>query len=345
LSNATSTRGRGNRVEVLRVSDLKKYFPLYGGILRKRVGEIKAVDGVSFNIKAGETCALVGESGSGKTTVGKTIVRIYDPTAGTVWFEGHDVTNLGQDQLMEVRRKMQMVFQDPTSSLNPRKRVADIVMAPLEIHRTGTRSERVARAGELLKLVQLSEEYLHRYPYGLSGGEKQRVSLARALALNPRLLVLDEPTSALDVSVQAKTIALLDKLQKRLSLTYLFISHNLILVKNISTTVGVMYYAKLMELAPTQELFQYPCHPYTTTLLSSMPVVDTQVELPPSGELEHIVDAGIDLGNPPDGCRFYPRCAFRQEVCESLYPELREIRKEHLVSCHFAEKLLARAGA
>jgi len=313
--------------------------------LRRRVGEIKAVDGVSFSTRAGETCALVGESGSGKTTVGKTIVRIYDPTAGTVSFEGRDVTNLSQDELMHVRRKMQMVFQDPTSSLNPRKRVRDIITAPLEIHKVGSNSERLARATELLETVQLSGDYLHRYPYGLSGGEKQRVGLARALALNPSLLVLDEPTSALDVSVQAKTLALLDELQKKLSLTYLFISHNLVLVKNISTTVLVMYYGKLIQSAPTQEIFMYPSHPYTMTLLSSMPVVDTEVDLPPSGELEHIVDAGIDLSNPPVGCRFYPRCAFRQKVCEEVYPELREIRKEHLVSCHFAEQVLARAGA
>jgi len=331
--------------EVLRVSCLKKYFPLYGGIFRKRVGEIKAVDGVTFSIMAGQTCALVGESGSGKTTVGKTIVRIYDPTAGGIWFEGQDVTNLSQDELMHVRRKMQMVFQDPTSSLNPRKRVRDIVTAPLEIHKIGTNSERVAKAAELLGIVQLSEDYLKRHPYGLSGGEKQRVGLARALALDPSLLVLDEPTSALDVSVQAKTLALLDELQKKLSLTYLFISHNLVLVKNVSTTVLVMYYGKIIESAPTQEIFEYPSHPYTMTLLSSMPVVDAGVGLPPSGELGHIVDAGIDLSNPPVGCRFYPRCSFRQRVCQEVYPELREIRSGHLVSCHFAEQILAKAGA
>lgn len=331
--------------EVLWVTDLKKYFPLYGGVLRKRVGEIKAVDGISFSIGAGETCALVGESGSGKTTVGKTIVRIYDPTAGTVSFEGRDVTNLSQDEMMNVRRKMQMVFQDPTSSLNPRKRVRDIITAPLEVHRIGSSSERLARASELLGIVQLSEDYLHRYPYGLSGGEKQRVSLARALALDPSLLVLDEPTSALDVSVQAKTLALLDQLQKKLSLTYLFISHNLVLVKNISTTVLVMYFGKFIESAQTQEVFRYPSHPYTMTLLSSMPVVDTDADLPPSGELENIADAGIDLSNPPLGCRFYPRCAFRQRVCEEVYPQLRDIRKGHLVSCHFAEQMLARPDA
>jgi len=327
------------------VSSLKKYFPLYGGIFRKRVGEIKAVDGVTFRMIGGQTCALVGESGSGKTTVGKTIVRIYDPTAGGIWFEGRDVTNLSQDELMHVRRKMQMVFQDPTSSLNPRKRVRDIVTAPLEIHKIGTSSERVAKAAELLEIVQLSEDYLKRHPYGLSGGEKQRVGLARALALDPSLLVLDEPTSALDVSVQAKTLALLDELQKKLSLTYLFISHNLVLVKNVSTTVLVMYHGKIIESAPTQEIFEHPSHPYTMTLLSSMPVVDAGAGLPPSGELGHIVDAGIDLSNPPVGCRFYPRCAFRQRVCEEVYPELREIRQGHLVSCHFAEEMLAREGA
>lgn len=312
--------------------------------MRRRVGEIKAVDGVSFVIRTGKTCALVGESGSGKTTVGKTIVRIYDPTEGSIWFEGRDVTNVSKDELMHLRRKVQMVFQDPTSSLNPRSRIRDIVTAPLEIHKVGSNSERLARAIELLETVQLSRDYLHRFPYGLSGGEKQRVGLARALALDPSLLVLDEPTSALDVSVQAKTLVLLDELQKKLALTYLFISHNLVLVKNISSSVLVMYYGKLIELAPTEELFMYPCHPYTMTLLSSMPVVDREVTLPPTGEIEHIVEAGIDLSNPPIGCRFFPRCAFRERVCEEVYPELREVRKGHLVSCHLAEQILARAG-
>jgi oligopeptide/dipeptide ABC transporter ATP-binding protein len=255
------------------------------------------------------------------------------------------VTNLSQDELMNVRRKMQMVFQDPTSSLNPRKRVRDIITAPLEVHKIGSNSERLARASELLGIVQLSEDYLHRYPYGLSGGEKQRVGLARALALDPSLLVLDEPTSALDVSVQAKTLALLGELQKKLSLTYLFISHNLVLVRNISVSVLVMYFGKIIESAQTQELFRYPSHPYTMTLLSSMPVVDSDADLPRSGELEDIADAGIDLSSPPVGCRFYPRCASRQRVCEEVYPQLRDIGKGHLVSCHFAEQMLARADA
>jgi oligopeptide transport system ATP-binding protein len=326
--------------EALVVEDLRKYFPLYGGILRKKVGEIKAVDGVSFRIRKGESFALVGESGSGKTTVGKTVVRLYDPTSGTICLEGRDVTNLSQDELKSVRRNMQMVFQDPTSSLNPRKRVREIVTAPLEIHRIGNRSERHARATELLRLVQLSEDYLHRYPYGLSGGEKQRVGLARALALNPRFLVLDEPTSSLDVSVQAKTLNLLTELQRKLSLTYMFISHNLVVIKNIATQVAVMYFGRLVELAATEELFRSPCHPYTMTLLSAMPVVDTNAKLPASAELENVVEAGIDLSNPPVGCRFYARCAFRQKICREVYPGLREIRKGHFAACHFAEDIL-----
>ena len=319
---------------------LKKYFPLYGGLFRRKVGEIKAVDGVSFGIRKGETFALVGESGSGKTTVGKTIVRLYDPTSGSIRLEGQDVTNLSQDELKPVRRNMQMVFQDPTSSLNPRKRVKEIVTAPLEIHRIGNRSERLERATGLLQLVQLPVDYLHRYPYGLSGGEKQRVGLARALALNPRFLVLDEPTSSLDVSVQAKTLSLLTELQKKLSLTYLFISHNLVLIKNIATQVAVMYFGRLVELAATEELFQSPCHPYTMTLLSAMPVVDTEAKLPGSAELENVVEAGIDLSNPPVGCRFYARCTFRQKICQDVYPELRQIRNEHFAACHFAEDIL-----
>jgi len=324
------------------VEDLRKYFPLYGGILRKKVGEIKAVDGVSFAIRKGETFALVGESGSGKTTVGKTIVRLYDPTSGSIILEGRDVTNLSQDELKPVRRNVQMVFQDPTSSLNPRKRVKEIITAPLEIHRIGNRSERLEQAGGLLRLVQLPLDYLHRYPYGLSGGEKQRVGLARALALNPSFLVLDEPTSSLDVSVQAKTLSLLTELQKKLSLTYLFISHNLVLIRNIATQVAVMYFGRLVELAATEELFQSPCHPYTMTLLSAMPVVDTEAKLPASAELENVVEAGIDLSNPPVGCRFYARCAFRQKICQDVYPELRQIRNGHFAACHFAEDMLER---
>lgn len=330
--------------KILETNDVKKYFPIYSGWLRKRVGEIRAVDGISISINKGKTLGLVGESGSGKTTLGKVIMRIYEPSSGTVLFRGRDITTIDKEDLVSFRREAQILFQDPASALNPRRKIGDTIRTPLAVHKLGNRSQQAERVADLLRLVQLPEEYADRYPYGLSGGEKQRVNLARALAVNPTFLVLDEPTSAVDVSVQSKILGLLTDLQKKLTLTYLVISHNLVVVKSISNLICVMYYAKMMELGPPEEIFQHPAHPYTLTLLSAINVLEEDVKLPSTGEVGGIVESRIDLVHPPEGCRFYARCAFRQDVCKDVYPEWREIRENHFVSCHFAERVLAGEG-
>ena len=297
---------------LLRVEQLKKYFPITAGVLGRRVGEVKAVDDVCFAVPVGQTFALVGESGSGKTTVGKTVIRLIRPTAGDIVFDGTNLSGLRERELKSWRRQMQIVFQDPSASLNPRRRVTDIVATPLEVHKIGTRRERLARVRELFDLVELPEKYLYSYPHALSGGQKQRVAIARALALHPRFVVLDEPTSALDVSVQAKILALLARLQRELGLTYLLISHDLSVVKNFSTHIAVMYLGKLMEMAPTRELFANPLHPYTRALLSAIPVVtDEELGLIP----ERITLEG-DIPSPanaPTGCVFHTRCYARLE--------------------------------
>ncbi len=323
---------------LLSVSRLKKYFPITAGFLGRRVGEVKAVDDVSFDIPEGKTFALVGESGSGKTTVGKTIIRLIRPTAGDIYFDGTNLSELKEGDLKPWRRQMQIVFQDPTSSLNPRRRVADIIATPLEVHGIGTPRERLGRVKELLELVELPDKYLYSYPHALSGGQKQRVAIARALALNPRFVVLDEPTSALDVSVQAKILALLARLQRELGLTYLLISHDLSVVKNFSDHIAVMYLGKLMEMAPTEELFANPLHPYTRALLSAIPVVtDEELELIP----ERITLEGEipSPANAPTGCVFHTRCYARMEVCPLEDPQQLEVSPGHYVWCHlFADK-------
>jgi oligopeptide transport system ATP-binding protein len=319
--------------EEIRVVGLQKYFPIFGGIFKRRIGETRAVDHISFSIRRGETFGLVGESGSGKTTAGKTVVRLYEPTGGEIWFGGENIARLPRADLKRMRRMMQIVFQDPTSSLNPRMTVGDIVAEPLIIHKTGSRLERRKRVLEVLNVVQLAEDYTRRYPHELSGGEKQRVGIARALALNPVFLVLDEPTSSLDVSVQAKVISLLVDLQKRLGLTFLYISHDIVLVKNIADKVGVMYYGKIIEMAGTDKLFNNPFHPYTQTLLSAVPTIEEGVKLPHSGELEG-VEGGVDITSMPVGCRFYPRCKLRMDICNVNTPEPKEVSKGHWVACH-----------
>ena len=318
---------------LLRVEQLKKYFPITAGFLGRQMGQVRAVDDVSFAVPEGQTFALVGESGSGKTTVGKAVIRLIRPTAGDILFNGTNISALKERELKGWRRQMQMVFQDPSSSLNPRRRVVHIVATPLEVHSIGTRRGRLARGRELLDLVELPEKYLYSYPHALSGGQQQRVAIARALALNPRFVVLDEPTSALDVSVQAKILALLAWLQQELGLTYLLISHDLSVVKNFSAYIAVMYLGRLMEMAPTQELFANPLHPYTRALLSAIPVVaDEELELIP----ERITLEG-DIPSPanaPTGCVFHTRCYARLEKCMVEMPPLIKVNEEHQVWCH-----------
>ena len=318
---------------LLRVERLRKYFPITAGFLGRQVGQVRAVDDVSFTVPEGQTFALVGESGSGKTTVGKTVIRLIHPTAGDILFNGTNLSVLGERELKSWRRQMQMVFQDPSASLNPRRRVADIVATPLEVHGIGTRRERLARVRELLDLVELPEKYLYSYPHALSGGQKQRVAIARALALHPRFVVLDEPTSALDVSVQAKILALLARLQQELGLTYLLISHDLSVVKNFADYVAVMYLGRMMEMAPTEKLFAHPLHPYTRALLSAIPVVsEEELKVIP----EHITLEG-DIPSPanvPGGCVFHTRCYTVRDMCPVELPPLVEVESDHQVRCH-----------
>jgi oligopeptide/dipeptide ABC transporter ATP-binding protein len=318
---------------LLHVEQLKKYFSITAGFLGRQVGQVKAVDEVSFIVPEGQTFALVGESGSGKTTVGKSVIRLIRPTAGDILFNGTNLSVLREREMKSWRRQMQMVFQDPSSSLNPRRRVADIVATPLEVHGIGTRRERLTRVRELLNLVELPEKYLYSYPHALSGGQKQRVAIARALALHPRFVVLDEPTSALDVSVQAKILALLARLQQELGLTYLLISHDLSVVKNFSDYVAVMYLGRIMEMAPTEKLFARPLHPYTQALLSAIPVVSEE-------ELE-VIPERITLegeipspANAPSGCVFHTRCNKVRDLCQVELPPLAEVESDHKVRCH-----------
>jgi len=318
---------------LLRVEQLKKYFPITAGFLGRQMGQVKAVDDVSFTVPEGRTSALVGESGSGKTTVGKTVIRLIRPTAGDILFEGTNLSSLRERELKSWRRQMQMVFQDPSASLNPRRRVVDIVATPLEVHGIGTRRERLSRVRELLDLVELPDKYLYSYPHALSGGQKQRVAIARALALHPRFVVLDEPTSALDVSVQAKILALLARLQQELGLTYLLISHDLSVVKNFADYIAVMYLGRIMEMAPTEKLFARPLHPYTRALLSAIPVViEEELEVIP----ERITLEG-DIPSPanaPSGCVFHTRCYTVRDICPIESPPLVEVESDHQVRCH-----------
>ncbi len=312
---------------------IRKYFPITSGLLNRKVGEVRAVDDVSLSVPRGQTYALVGESGSGKTTLGKTLCRIYTPTGGDIKFKGHNIANLPEEQLKPVRRSIQMVFQDPTSSLNPRRRIKEILADPLVIHGVADGKRRMNRVRELMDLVELPQEFLYRYPSGLSGGQRQRVGIARALALEPEFIVLDEPTAALDVSVQAKLVALLKRLQRELGLTYLFITHDLSLVRNIADVVVVMYLGKMVEQAEGPELYQNPLHPYTRALLSSIPVVDdaerelVPAKVPLRGEIP-------SPANAPPGCPFHPRCDARLELCSRVVPSTRRVKDNHLVACH-----------
>jgi len=325
---------------ILEVRGLRKYFPLTRGFWKRTVGYIRAVDGVSFFIREGETLGLVGESGCGKTTLGKCVLRLIEPTAGEVWFktrEGRrvELTKLGLEELKSMRREMRMVFQDPFSSLNPRLTVMEIVGEPMKIHRLAQGRALEERVRELLEMVGLKAQHMRRYPYEFSGGQRQRIVIARALASNPRLIVADEPVSALDVSVQAQILNLLEDLKSEFHLTYLFISHDLSVVQHVSDRVAVMYLGRLVELGDAEAVYFTPKHPYTEALLSAIPRVDRRKKV------DRILLKG-DVPSPlhsPSGCRFHPRCRYAEKVCIQEEPELRDVGDSHYVACHFAEKL------
>ena len=326
---------------ILEVRNLTKYFPIKRGLLKREVGSVKAVDDVSFNIREGETLGLVGESGCGKTTSSRCILRAIEPTSGEILFRTADgnevnVATLPNRELRPLRREMQMVFQDPFSSLNSRMSLLDIVGEPLLVHGMTNRDERQDRVSELLRLVGLRPEYMQRYPHAFSGGERQRIGIARALALHPRLVVADEPVSALDVSVQAQVINLLMDLQEDQNLTYLFVAHDLSVVKQISTRIAVMYVGKIVELADTAELFSNPQHPYTEALLAAVPIPDPRASKQDRKLLEGEV---ANPANPPSGCYFHPRCPYAQDVCKTDAPELIEKSPGHFTSCHLSQEL------
>ncbi len=319
--------------DLIKVENLSKFFPIRGGLLAVRaVGSVKAVDNVTFTIRKGETLGLVGESGCGKTTVGRTILRLYQPTTGHIYYKGKDLAVLKDRDLRPLRRNMQNIFQDPYASLNPRMTVGAIVIEPLDIHRVGTRKERQEWVQELFHTVGLNPNFVDRYPHEFSGGQRQRVGIARALALNPEFIVCDEPISALDVSIQAQVINLLEELQERLGLTYLFIAHDLSMVRHISDRTIVMYLGKTVELANRDELYSNPLHPYSQALLSAVPIPDPIKER----KRDRIVLKG-DIpspANPPSGCRFHTRCWLAMDICKETEPEWREANLGHWVSCH-----------
>ncbi len=318
---------------LVRVEHLKKYFPITRGIIfQRQIGAIKAVDDISFDIRRGETLGLVGESGCGKSTTGRTILQLYRPTAGSVYFEGQDLAKLKGEQLRRMRRKMQMIFQDPYASLNPRMTVGNIVGEPLEVHGVAKGKERRERVQELLQLVGLNPYFINRYPHEFSGGQRQRIGVARALALNPSFIVCDEPISALDVSIQAQVVNLLEDLQEEFGLTYLFIAHDLSMVRHISDRVAVMYLGKVVELTNRDELYNNPLHPYTQALLSAVPIPDPVIE---ETRRRIILEGDVPSpAHPPAGCNFSTRCPRVLDVCHEQEPEFKEVGPDHWVACH-----------
>ncbi len=319
---------------LLRVDDLVMHFPIYRGVIRRQVGAVHAVDGISFNIRRGETLGLVGESGCGKSTTGRTILQLYKATAGHVYYNDMDLTTLSHEEMRKKRRHMQMIFQDPYASLNPRMTIRDIVGEPLTVHNIAKGAEIDERVAQLLDLVRLNPAFASRYPHEFSGGQRQRIGIARALALQPELIVCDEPISALDVSIQAQVVNLLEELQEKFNLTYLFIAHDLSMVRHISDRVAVMYLGVIVEIADRNELYEKPLHPYTQALLSAVPLPDPNKERNKRIILEGDVPSPV---NPPSGCRFRTRCPLADKICAESRPEFREVSPDHFVACHMVK--------
>ena len=317
---------------LVKVDNLKKYFPITRGVFQRHVGDIKAVDGVSFFVRRSETLGLVGESGCGKTTTGRTVLQLYRPTDGEVYFEGQDLGTMKGEQLRRMRRQMQMIFQDPYASLNPRMTIGSIIGEPLEVHNIAKGKEKRERVQELLRLVGLNPYFVNRYPHEFSGGQRQRVGVARALALNPSFIVCDEPVSSVDVSIQAQIVNLLEDLQAQFGMAYLFIAHDLSMVRHISNRIAVMYLGKIVELTGRAELYETPLHPYTQALLSAVPIPDPVVE---ERRQRIILEGDVPSpANPPPGCNFNTRCPVVMDVCREEDPEFREATSEHWVACH-----------
>jgi oligopeptide transport system ATP-binding protein len=327
-----------NNDVLLRVENLVMHFPIYRGVIRRQVGSVHAVDDISFDVQRGETLGLVGESGCGKTTTGRTILQLYKPTSGHVYFNGTDLVELKREEMRHMRREMQMIFQDPYASLNPRMTVGDIISEPLIVHNAASGKEIQERVESLLDLVKMSASFANRYPHEFSGGQRQRIGVARALALQPSFIVCDEPISALDVSIQAQVINLLEELQEQLNLTYLFIAHDLSVVRHISNRVAVMYLGIIVELASRNEIYLKPLHPYTQALLSAVPIPDPVADAKRQRViLEGDVPSPV---NPPSGCRFRTRCPIAEEICAEQKPDFRQLKPSHFVACHFADRFV-----